>query len=134
MNITTLNTARAAELARELRGDVFELSDREFQLLHRACAGHTHERYHPDVTVQTCWDADRLDLGRVGITPSPAYLNTEVAKRPETINWADRRQSAASSPRSSLANGRSNSKSGNRRLDQLRSLYRLAAGQAKARD
>jgi uncharacterized protein len=70
---------------------VFELSDREFQLLHRACAGHTHERIHPDVTIQTCWDADRLDLGRVGITPSPYYLNTEAAKRPETIKWADRR-------------------------------------------
>ena len=89
---------RAAELARELRGEVFQLSDREFQLLHRACAGHTHERYHPDVTIQTCWDADRLDLGRVGITPSPAYLNTEVAKRPETIKWADRRATAGFIP------------------------------------
>ena len=89
---------RAAELARELRGDVFELSDREFQLLHRACAGHTYERIHPDVTIQTCWDADRLDLGRVGITPSRYYLNTEVAKRPETIKWADRRATAGFIP------------------------------------
>jgi len=82
---------RAAELSRELRGVVFDLPDPEFRLLHRACAGHTHERTHSDLTIQTCWDADRLDLGRVGITPAPARLCTEVARRPETIRWADRR-------------------------------------------
>jgi uncharacterized protein len=84
---------RAAELSRELRGVVFNLSDQEFRLLHRACAGHTHERTHPDVTIQTCWDADRLDLGRVGVTPDPYFLNTEFARRPETICWADGRAS-----------------------------------------
>ena len=62
---------RAAEFALSLRGHLFDLPDHEFRLLHRACAGHTHERTHPDVTIQTCWDADRLDLGRVGITPAP---------------------------------------------------------------
>jgi uncharacterized protein len=82
---------RAAEFARTLRGRLFDLPDHEFHLLHRACAGHTHERTHPDVTIQTCWDADRLDLGRVGITPDPRYLCTEVAKRPTTIRWADGR-------------------------------------------
>ncbi len=70
---------------------MFDLPDDAFHLLHRACAGHTHERTHPDVTVQTCWDADRLDLGRVGITPHPSLLCTDVAKRPETIQWADGR-------------------------------------------
>ena len=83
--------SRAAEFARELRGLMFDLSDHEFRLLDRACAGHTHERTHPDITIQTCWDADRLDLGRVGITPHPSRLCTEVAKRPETIRWADGR-------------------------------------------
>ena len=84
---------RAAEFARTLRGRLFDLPDHEFRLLHRACAGHTHERTHPDVTIQTCWDADRLDLGRVGITPHPSRLCTEAAKRPETIKWADGRAS-----------------------------------------
>jgi uncharacterized protein len=74
-----------------LRGEIFELSDRDFRILHRACAGHTHERTHPDETIQTCWDADRLDLGRVGITPSPYFLNTAIAKRPEVLLWADER-------------------------------------------
>ena len=84
---------RAAEFARSLRGRLFDLPDHEFRLLHRACAGHTHERTHPDVTIQTCWDADRLDLGRVGITPHPSRLCTEAARRPETIRWADGRAS-----------------------------------------
>jgi uncharacterized protein len=82
---------RAAEFAGTLRGRWFDLSDSEFRLLHRACFGHTHERMHPDVTIQTCWDADRLDLGRVGITPHPSGLRTEVARRPGTIEWADAR-------------------------------------------
>ena len=84
---------RAAEFAIELRGSVFDLEDHEFRLLYRACEGHTHERDHPDVTIQTCWDSDRLDLGRVGIMPHPSRLCTEVAKRPETIKWADGRAS-----------------------------------------
>src|SRR5262249_30283969 len=82
---------RAAEVARTLRGRLFELPEPEFRLLHRACSGHTHERTHPDVTIRTCWDADRLDLGRVGVTPHPSRLCTEVARLPETIRWADGR-------------------------------------------
>ncbi len=84
---------RAAKFATELRGGVFDLDDHEFRLLCRACEGHTYERNHPDVTIQTCWDSDRLDLGRVGIMPHPGRLCTEVAKRPETIKWADGRAS-----------------------------------------
>ncbi len=89
---------RAAIFAAELRGTVFDLADHEFQLLYRACEGHTHERTHSDLTIQTCWDSDRLDLGRVGITPHPSRLCTAVAKRPETIQWADGRASVGVIP------------------------------------
>jgi uncharacterized protein len=82
---------RAAEFAGQIRGKLFVVSDEAFALLHRACEGHTHERTHPDLTIQTCWDADRLDLGRVGVTPHPSRLCTEVAKRPEVLKWADGR-------------------------------------------
>jgi uncharacterized protein len=82
---------RAAEYARELRGIFFDLPDAAFRLLHCACAGHTHERTHPDATIRTCWDADRLDLGRVGITPHPSRLCSEAAKHPEMIAWTDGR-------------------------------------------
>jgi uncharacterized protein len=84
---------RAAEFASSLRGRLFDLPEPQYRLLHRACAGHTHERTHPDATIRTCWDADRLDLGRVGITPHPSRLCTDVAKRPELIQWADGRAS-----------------------------------------
>lgn len=82
---------RGADFATQLRDQLFDLSDGDFNLLYRACAGHTHERTHPDITIQTCWDSDRLDLGRVGIVPHPSRLCTDVAKRPETIKWADGR-------------------------------------------
>lgn len=84
---------RGAEFAAELRGQVFEISDQEFRLLYRACEGHTHERTHPDITIQTCWDSDRLDLGRVGITPHPGKLCTDAAKTKQMIQWADARAS-----------------------------------------
>ena len=84
---------RAAAFALDLRGLLFDLPDHEFRLLHRACAGHTHERTHPNVTIQTCWDADRLDLGRVGITPHPSHLCTDAAKRPDMLKRADGRAS-----------------------------------------
>src|SRR5262245_42304235 len=57
---------RAAVYARELRGRCFDIDDAGFVLLVAACAGHSDGLTQADVTVQTCWDADRLDLGRVG--------------------------------------------------------------------
>ncbi len=84
---------RGADFSSELRGQLFDISDHEFDLLYRACEGHTHERTHPDITIQTCWDSDRLDLGRVGITPHPSKLCTDAAKTKEIIQWADGRAS-----------------------------------------
>jgi uncharacterized protein len=88
-----LHGLRGAACALNLRGLLFDLPDHEFRLLHRACIGHTQERTHPDVTIQTCLDADRLDLGRVGITPHPRRLCTAAAKRPHILKWADGRAS-----------------------------------------
>ena len=82
---------RGAEYAKTLRGEFFELNDDEFDLLYVACRDHTDEVIHDDVTIQTCWDSDRLDLGRVGVTPDPEFLNTESAKHPDTIAWAHAR-------------------------------------------
>ena len=81
---------RGAELARVLRA-LFDLSDEEFVLLYTACCEHTNGRTDGDITVQTCWDADRLDLGRVGRIPNPRYLCTAAAKDPDLLAWADRR-------------------------------------------
>lgn len=61
---------RGGDLALALRGEWFSISDRDFDLLYEACAGHTDGETEADITIQTCWDADRLDLGRVGIVPA----------------------------------------------------------------
>ena len=79
---------RAAEFARSLRDTAFQISDEDFALLYTACEHHTTGRSHADVTVQTCWDADRLDLGRVRIKPDARYLCTAEAANPEMIAWA----------------------------------------------
>ena len=89
---------RGADLAAAFRGRLFELPDADFEALYRACEWHTHGRTDPDVTVQTCWDADRLDLGRVGIVPSPLYLCTPAAKSPAVIDWAHARSVGGHEP------------------------------------
>jgi len=79
---------RGAEMAAGLRGQSFELRPNDFDLLYHACARHTDGLTDGDPTVQTCWDADRLDLPRAGIRPTPARLCTSAARLDETIAWA----------------------------------------------
>lgn len=73
--------ARGAELATLLRGKLYDLPDEHFTLLEHACVWHTDADHHDDPTIGTCWDADRLDLGRVGITPHPKYMSTEFSRQ-----------------------------------------------------
>ena len=61
--------------------DIIELNDVQFKQLTDACKGHTYGTRPECITINTCWDADRLDLGRVGITPDSSYLHNEEAKR-----------------------------------------------------
>jgi uncharacterized protein len=82
---------RAAEFAASLRGSLLHLGDEDFALLHQAVRDHELGLTRADPTVMTCWDADRLDLGRVGRRPEPRYLCTEYARRKETIAWAYKR-------------------------------------------
>ena len=79
---------RAAEFAASLRGSLITLSDNDLVLLQYACEHHTYGLTEADVTVQTCWDADRLDLGRVGIMPDPRCLCTPAARESVMIEWA----------------------------------------------
>jgi uncharacterized protein len=72
---------RGAIWAKTLRGEILHLTDRQFEILSHACVWHTEGQHTDNITVATCWDADRLDLGRVGITPSEKYLLTPEAKR-----------------------------------------------------
>ena len=60
---------------------MFDLTDDEFETLSYACTWHQDRDFSDDPTIATCWDADRLDLGRVNIIPDPALLNTAFAKQ-----------------------------------------------------
>ena len=79
---------RAAELIRSLNDDLLALSEDDLDTLVYACTYHTDGLVEANVTVQTCWDADRLDLGRIGVRPNPQRLCTLAAQDLATIEWA----------------------------------------------
>jgi uncharacterized protein len=83
---------RGAEYAYELREiGLLPVSNTEFDLLYAACEAHTDGFTDADMTIQTCWDADRLDLNRVAILPDPKRLCTDAARSPEMLAWANTR-------------------------------------------
>jgi uncharacterized protein len=85
---------RAAAFIQSLQGSLLQLPEKQLEQLVYACAHHSDGLLEADVTVQTCWDADRLDLGRVHIRPDPNYLCTPAARDPVVIEWALRRSQA----------------------------------------
>jgi len=81
--------ARAADFTKELyKRGIIILTENQLEKLVIACRDHNNSgSKSQDITVQTCWDADRLDLWRTGIIPDPALLNTEFGKTDEAINF-----------------------------------------------
>jgi uncharacterized protein len=71
---------RGAEYAASLQGTLFDLSDAHFELLRYACVWHTNGRLSDDPTIGACWDADRLDLTRIGKTPKARFMSTELGR------------------------------------------------------
>jgi len=72
---------RAAKMIEGLRGNLLkDLSDEQFRLLQEACRLHTSTHRTGNPTIDACFDADRLDLGRVNITPDPEKMATEKGK------------------------------------------------------
>jgi uncharacterized protein len=78
-------------VARDLRAEWLDVTDAELELLVYACDHHTDGLTDGDITVQACWDADRLDLPRCGIAVKPHRLCTDAARDPAAIAWAERR-------------------------------------------
>lgn len=72
---------RAAEVALDLQGILFEATDQQLALLVEALSQHVDGYVTEEPTVGACWDADRLDLPRCGIKPNSALLSTAAARR-----------------------------------------------------
>lgn len=73
---------RASEWLEEIRSTHLKvLSDEQFFKLKEACRLHTTEKFTGDPTVDACFDADRLDLWRVGIKPDPERMATAIGAR-----------------------------------------------------
>ena len=87
-HIDPLHGSRAAAFAETLRGEWFNISNDEMSLLIEALTYHSDGHTEGDVTVQVCWDSDRLDLGRVGIKPAPHRLCTQSAKSRDILEAA----------------------------------------------
>jgi len=78
----------AALFLDDIRHEYLDLTDKQFQLLHDACHYHAFGMTKGDITVRTCWDSDRLDLGRVGIKPDCECLCTDLAKSRDILECA----------------------------------------------
>lgn len=76
---------RGGDLLKTLLHNDMPLYQDELDKLCFACANHTSpnlkHQFAQDLMVHICWDADRLDLGRVFIKPDPKYFFTDYAKK-----------------------------------------------------
>jgi uncharacterized protein len=72
--------SRGAKLANELRGNLYELDDARFSLLSYACKWHSDGKLSNNPTIGACWDADRIDLLRLEITPEVEFMSTEYGQ------------------------------------------------------
>jgi uncharacterized protein len=76
---------RAADMLGTLIGILLTLDPHRLVLLEQAIRHHTDGLTSDDPTIGTCWDADRLDLGRVGKNPEAGYMSTEEGKKRAAI-------------------------------------------------
>ena len=72
---------RAAESISRLEElGLLTITSEQREKLYYACQHHTNGKTSSDLTIGTCWDADRLELYRVRIIPEAAYFSTEEGK------------------------------------------------------
>ena len=73
---------RAACLINRIKGEYLKgFSDYQIEKLKTACRLHNRVHRTGDITIDLCFDSDRLDLGRVGIRPNPLKMATEIGKQ-----------------------------------------------------
>jgi uncharacterized protein len=83
--------ARAGDYIAKLNGEHLALDRLGLDMLIFACRYHSDGMTEADVTIQTCWDADRLDLARVGTWVDKKRLCTDAARQADVFEHAVRR-------------------------------------------
>ncbi len=86
--------SRAAKQLINLNGHLFDLTQAQLMQCVIACDRHTGAPANDPIaspTILACWDADRLDIGRVGLRPHERYLSHPHSKHPNIIDQAYRR-------------------------------------------
>lgn len=72
---------RSALYAKELfEAGKLKISEEQLSMLMEACKHHNEGKVTEDPTIGVCWDADRMDLTRVGIITDPKLLSTKAGK------------------------------------------------------
>ena len=82
---------RAARFVETLDDNFLGINEQEKKLLSYACEFHSKGLVEGDLTVRTCWDADRLDLGRGGLRPDTKKLCTALGKQKDFFEQAYQR-------------------------------------------
>ncbi len=73
---------RASEFVQHLQHEnILQLSHTQLDILTSACYDHNKGKTSEDMTIGICWDADRLNLWRVGMMPKEKYMSTHPAKQ-----------------------------------------------------
>ena len=80
-----LHGARAASFAPAFAS---LLEPAQLDVLAEACHDHADGSVSSHPTIGACFDADRLNLWRIGIAPSASLLSTAIARERGTIAWA----------------------------------------------
>lgn len=89
---------RAARFAEALyREGLLPIAPTQLDVLVTACEDHTGGLPTDDPTIGVCWDADRLNLPRVGKTVDPYWISTQSALHEGTSGWAASLHAAAPS-------------------------------------
>ena len=111
---------KASLFLNTIRDEYLNITDDQCVILSNACSFHNQALINPKsfylsndselalkkacITIQTCWDADRLDLGRVGTIVDSRKLCTEAAKKSEIIQWGSKRAREELLPEFALLN------------------------------
>lgn len=74
-----MHGSRGAKFAKTcFEEGLLEITPEQFKKLYHACKFHTSQHRSGDATIDTCYDADRLDLGRVELLLNPDKMATSA--------------------------------------------------------